>query len=158
MAFLSRPLRLLPLTTNDNSISSSETIAAACTRYCTSTSSTKTVERPSPYLEAPRRDARASSRLRLAATTLRCSVSSLPRRSIVEHQITRVITVMVITGNYSTGKILPESIFGYDVKHDAPPGLRAPYTPDSLDPCSTLLPRPTQRYRKPNLYPSRAWP
>ena len=38
-----------------------------------------------------------------------------PIISIVEHQITRVITVMVITGNYSTGKILPESIFGYRV-------------------------------------------
>ena len=35
--------------------------------------------------------------------------------------------------------------------------LLAPYTPGSPDPCSTLLPRPTQHCRRPSLYPSRAW-
>ena len=39
---------------------------------------------------------------------------SVPEIMIVT-VILRVITVMVITGNYSTGKILPESIFGYRV-------------------------------------------
>ena len=53
--------------------------------------------------------------LRLRGPSLRRFPANQRFGSIVEHQITRVITVMVITGNYSTGKILPESIFGYRV-------------------------------------------
>ena len=49
--------------------------------------------------------------LRLRGPSLRRFPANQRFGSIVEHQITRVITVMVITGNYSTGKILPESIF-----------------------------------------------
>ena len=70
---------------------------------------------PSPLQRSVECAYRRRVHLRLRAPSLRRFPANQRFGSIVEHQITRVITVMVITGNYSTGKILPESIFGYRV-------------------------------------------